>query len=469
MKRPNVLLRWVFALCVLFVVGQYGVLAWLMPRFVVDAVEHATGGELFVEHARWSFPLTTTLTGVRFVQNTEEAAFSVQRIVIRPRWIWLASRTLWLDSLDIEGPLVRVSRSRAGTTRWPAAPQPFTPGSPIGFMPWRVHVASVSMAGGALEFQDREPSQPFHGVLDHLSLSMGPLTLPPREARRLAQAEGRSASLSFAVRGRFAGPQGTAAPFYCSGWTDLTARDLQASCQVEPIPLAAFEPYFTGRTQLRAYTTTIKSTSHWSTRANDLTGRVQLELGNLIEGDFSFRGRTVVDVKKMAGGPELRLSGAVVFNGPLDRPGEWDAEFVAGDPRVQLLVERLFEYGVRLIKVPFGHHMMYVRLAPATPEMMTDIEAVSREVQEALELLARPPVAEAAPAPQPEAEPAPVAVTTPVEPVTPPASGGTAPSDPATPLPPALPAADGASQQAPAPEPPPPSAPATPAGGPGGA
>src|SRR3989338_6853471 len=130
MKRPNVLLRWVFALCVLFVVGQYGVLAWLMPRFVVDAVEHATGGELFVEHARWSFPLTTTLTGVRFVQNTEEAAFSVQRIVIRPRWIWLASRTLWLDSLDIEGPLVRGSRSRAGTTRWPAAPQPFTPGSP---------------------------------------------------------------------------------------------------------------------------------------------------------------------------------------------------------------------------------------------------------------------------------------------------------------------------------------------------
>ena len=468
MRRPNFLLRWVFALCVLFVIGQYGVLAWLMPRFVIDAVEHATGGDLFIEQARFSFPLTTTLTGVRFAQNTEEAAFSVQRIVIRPRWVWLASRTLWLDSLDIKGPLVRVSRSRAGTTRWPAAPQPFTPRAPLGVVPWRVHIGSVNVADGALELQDREPAQPFHGVLDHLSLSMGPLALPPREVPRPAQTKRRGASMSFAVRGRFAGHQGDTAPFYCSGWTDLTAKDLQASCQVEPLPLAAFEPYFTGRTQLRAYTTTITSTSHWSAKANDLTGRVQLELGNLTEGDFSFRGRTVVDVRRMAGGPELRLSGAIVLHGPLDRPDEWDAEFLAGDPRVQLLVERLFEYGVRLIKVPFGRYMMYVRIAPATPEMMTDIEAVSREVQEALELLAQPPVAEPASAAQAKAEPVTAAVTTPAEPATPPAAAGTAPSEPAAPPPPAPPVPNGGSQQALAPEPVLPSTSETPAGGQGG-
>ena len=459
MRRPNFLLRWVFALCVLFVIGQYGVLAWLMPRFVIDAVEHATGGDLFIEQARFSFPLTTTLTGVRFAQNTEEAAFSVQRIVIRPRWVWLASRTLWLDSLDIEGPLVRVSRSRAGTTRWPAAPQPFTPRAPLGVVPWRVHIGSVNVADGALELQDREPAQPFHGVLDHLSLSMGPLALPLREVPRPAQTERRGASVSFAVRGRFAGHQGDTAPFYCSGWTDLTAKDLQASCQVEPLPLAAFEPYFTGRTQLRAYTTTITSTSHWSAKANDLTGRVQLELGNLTEGDFSFRGRTVVDVRKMAGGPELRLSGAIVLHGPLDRPDEWDAEFLAGDPRVQLLVERLFEYGVRLIKVPFGRYMMYVRIAPATPEMMTDIEAVSREVQEALELLAQPPVAEPASAaqaetpPTSEAQPAEAAGQTPAPapPEAPP------PAEPSTPPPAsAASASDGGVAE---PGPPPPSSP----------
>src|SRR3989338_11122601 len=145
MKRPNFLLRWVFALCGLFVVGQYGVLAWLVPRFVIDAVGHATGGDLFVQHAHLSFPLTTTLTGVRLVQNTEEAAFSVRRVVIRPRWISLARRTLWLDSLDIDGPLVRVSRSRAGTTRWPAAPRPFTRRTPLGLVPWRVHAASVNI------------------------------------------------------------------------------------------------------------------------------------------------------------------------------------------------------------------------------------------------------------------------------------------------------------------------------------
>ncbi len=488
MRRPNFLPRWVFALCVLFVMGQYAVLAWLVPRFVMYAVEHVMGGDLFVEHVRFSFPLTTTLTGVRFVQNTEEAAFSVQRIVIRPRWVSLARRTFWLDSLDIEGPLVRVSRSRAGTTRWPAVSQPFTPRAPIGFVPWCVHVGSVNVADGVLELQDREPARPFHGILDHIWLSVGPLTIPPRKARRLAQAEGRSVSLSFAVRGGFASHQGDTAPFYCSGWADLTAKDLQASCQVEPIPLAAFEPYFTGRTQLRAYATTIASTSHWSAKANDLTGRVQLTLSHLIEGDFSFRGRTVVDIKKMAGGPELRLSGAIVFNGPLDQPGEWDAEFLAGDPRVQLVVERLFEHGVRLIKVPFGHHMMYVRIAPATPETMTDIEAVSREVQEALELLTQPPAAEAAlavppAAPVPEAAPAAatppvllrvgpttVPVALPANPGLPPSppdtTGGIAPADAGTSMTPAI--GTGGSDQTPASDPVPPSAPGTPAGGQGG-
>ena len=476
------------ALCVLFVVGQYAVLAWLVPRFVIYAVEHVTGGDLFVEQVRLSFPLTTILTGVRLVRNTEEAAFSVRRIVIRPRWISLTRRTLWLDSLDIEGPLVRVSRSRAGTTRWPTLSQPFTPRAPIGLIPWRIHVGSVNVADGALELQDREPAPPFHGILDHIWLSVGPLTLPPREAHRLAQAEGRSVSLSFAVRGAFTGRQGDAAPFYCSGWTDLTAKDLQASCQAGPIPLAAFEPYFTGRTQLRAYATTITSTSHWSAKANDLTGRVQLTLGHLIEGDLSFRGRTVVDVKKLAGGPELRLSGAIVFNGPLDQPGEWDAEFLPGDRRVQLLVERLFEYGVRLIKVPVGPYMMYVRIAPATPETMTDIEAVSREVQDALELLAQPPAAEGVPAVPPAAptpEPAPAAATPPallrvgpttapvaipanpdLAPALPEATGGIAPPNTDPSMTPAT--GTGGSNQTPASEPVPPSAPGALSGGQGG-
>lgn len=390
MRRPNFLLRWTLALCLLFVVGQYGVLAWLLPRFAVYAIEHATGNRLAVERAFLSFPLTVTLDGVHLAQNTDEAALTIPRVVLRPRWVSLPSRTLWLESVEIEALLLRVSRDRAGVACWPAILQQKRSGAQAGAAPWRIHIGSVSVSGGVLEFQDREPAQPFHGALDHISLSVGPVAIPPLAARRLAQREGRSLSVSFAVRGRFAGYQGPTAPFYCSGWTDLTAKDLQASCQVEPIPLAAFEPYFSGQTQLRAYTSTVRSSSYWTAKANELTGRVQLELGNLVEGDLSFRGRTVVSVKKLAGGPQLRLSGAVVLSGPLDRPWEWDAEFLTGDAQVRLLVERLFEYGVRVIKIPLGGYPFYVRIAPATPEMMADIEAVSREVREALELLVTP-------------------------------------------------------------------------------
>ena len=449
MKRPNFLLRWVFAFCVLLVVGQYAVLAWLVPRFVLDAVAYATGGNLVVRRAHLTFPMTTTLEGVRLAQNTEGVAFSIERVVIRPRWASLARRTLWLDSLDFDGLLIRASRSRAGTTRWPAVPQPFASRILLALVPWRLVVASVNVKDGVVEFLDRSPAQPFHGALDHVSLSVGPVVLPPREAPQLAKAEGRSLSISFALRGRVTSAQGTTPPWYCSGWVDLTAKDLQASCHVDAIPLAAFEPYFTGRTQLRAYATTLRSTSYWTAKANDLTGRVQLELGHLLEGDFSVRGRTVVDVKKLAGGPELRLSGAVVFNGPLDKPGEWDAEFLAGDPQVQLLVKRLFEYGVRLIKVPFGSYMMYVRLAPVTPEMKTDVEAVSREVQEALELLIAPPVEEAPPSPT----------------LLPPAA--TVPAEPSSAPPPPAAVPTGNGESAPAPSPPP-VAPASPAAGPGG-
>jgi hypothetical protein len=406
MKRPNFIVRWVLGLSALVVVSQYAVLAWLVPRFVVSAIEHATGGDLLVDRTRLSFPFTTTLTGIRTAHHTEGAALSIQRIVIRPRWLSVPRRTIWLDAVEIERPLVRVTRSRKGVTHWPAIRRPFRWDAALGLLPWRVRADSIIIADGTLEFLDYEPAAPFHGVLDHVSMSLGPALLPLREAHRVAQAEGRSVSLSFAVRGRFASRQGGTSPYYCSGWVDLSAKDLQAACQVEPVPLAAFESYVRGETQLRAYSTTIQSASHWVAKSNQLNGRLQMQLGNLTEGDFSFRGRTVLDVKKMFGTRTGRLIGSMTFKGPLDHPEQWEVEFVAGDPQVQALVERLFEYGVRVIKVPIGSHALYVRIAPSTPEMMTDIEAVSREVEEALQLLAEPAV-EVSPPPAPPEPPAP--------------------------------------------------------------
>jgi hypothetical protein len=196
--------------------------------------------------------------------------------------------------------------------------------------------------------------------------------------------------MSFAIRGRVLGYLGAEAPLYCSGWLDLGVRDLQASCRLEPLPLSALDPYYHGKSELRVYTTTLSSTSQWLAKANRFTGSLRLELGNLSEGDFSIHGRTIVDVKKLTDGQDPRLSGAISVSGPLDDPSAWAAEFLPGDDRVQGLVERLLEHGVTRIKVALGDQPLYISMSPATSATMTDLEAASREVQEALQILAGP-------------------------------------------------------------------------------
>ena len=125
---------------------------------------------------------------------------------------------------------------------------------------------------------------------------------------------------------------------------------------------------------------------------------MQLELGNLEEGDISIHGRAIVDVKKLTQGQAPRLSAEVVLVGPLDRPEEWRGTFVAGDEHIQHLVDRLLERGVKVIRLtPWGNKVS-MSMVPSSKEVMTDIEMASKEVREALEILSAP---EEVPAPAP--------------------------------------------------------------------
>ena len=58
--------------------------------------------------------------------------------------------------------------------------------------------------------------------------------------------------------------------------------------------------------------------------------------------------------------------------------------------------QRLLEYGVTRIKIAIGDQPVYISMSPATPATMTDLEASSREVRQALELLAAPELPETA-------------------------------------------------------------------------
>lgn len=406
MKRPNYILRGVVIICLLTIAAQYAALTWLAPQFVIRLMEHALGGQLVATQAWWSFPSTMTLTELRLAQNTPEASVSIQQVVLRLRWISLIQHTLEFDAVEVERPLVRLTRTKAKTIVWPtvrvpAQPQPsLLPASGSGRAPWQVRINSIKVDDGTVEFIDEHPFVPFHGLLDHMSFVIGPVTIPQQDAQ-----------ISFAVRGEVVGDAGHAAPAYCSGWVGLASQDLEASCQLEPIALAAFEPYYHGPAELRVYTTTLRSTSQWSARANDLKSRVQVEIGQLSEGDLSIHGRTILDFKKLTvGQSQPRLSGEVTLSGPLNAPSAWHAMFVPGDEPVQLLMKRLLDRGVEIIKIPFFGGKVHMAISSASKAAMTDIEAASREVQEALEILAFAPAEVAEPEP---AETPPAAVETP--------------------------------------------------------
>ena len=367
-------------------------LKWLVPRYLIRTLERVGGGTLIIDQTRVTFLLTTTLAGLRLANNSAESALSVTRVVMTPQWFSPFSRTLWVDTLDIEEPLVRLTRAKDGTTRLPAVIGANGAGRRLSLEPgsWTIRVNSLNISSGVIEFVDEKPQTPFHGALEHLSLTVGPVIITvDQDGVSIAPTE--DAVSSFAVRAKVIGDGGASAPIYCSGWVDRSVKALQASCSLEPLALSAFDPYYHGRREFRVYAATLASTSRWSARANQLTGRLQLEFSNLSEGDLSIRGRTIIDIKEFTDEPDPRLRGEISFTGPLDSPQDWHAEFLPGDDTVRAMVtDRLLEYGVKMVRFPF----LRVSLTRAMQETMPDIEAASREVQEALEMLARPiPVA----------------------------------------------------------------------------
>src|SRR3989338_5099241 len=146
MRRPIGWLHWLLAFCLLLITFQGIVLAWLAPQYVIRVVESAVGGKLRIRDAQLAFPLTTTLLGVRDVNSSRESSFSIQKIVITPRWVSVPSKTIWLDRVRIEQPLFRISRSGAGSMAWPALPtDAVTDRRPSN---WRLHINSLEIVAG---------------------------------------------------------------------------------------------------------------------------------------------------------------------------------------------------------------------------------------------------------------------------------------------------------------------------------
>jgi hypothetical protein len=430
-------------ICVTLILAQSLLLSWIVPRYLTHVIEQLLGHTVSVGRVHWYAPLGVAVDDLRSIDGWPESGFHADRVIIKPAWVSWKHRTLWLDAVEIEQLWFRVSRTLEGSTLWPLesldarAPATTTEPTPAVSAPrpasaWQIIVRTLSVVDGVIEFSDQQLARPFHGIVHHISLVAGPLALPAMNQRT-----------NLAIRGQLVGHGGHAAPLYCSGWTNAIAGDLQASCQLEPIALAAFEPYYPqGSTQVRVYQARLGATSEWSARQSALTGRMQLTIDNLSEGDISVRGSTLVDIRRIAAGSPPVLSGEMKVTGPLDDPSQWRFELVPGNEIVQRLIKPLLNRGREIVQLRLGRQTIKVGITHATEAVMTGIEEASKQVEESLELLVAPaelitppqePVTPSASTPAETTEPSPEAVSEPS--VTP--SDGTG-----TPAPPALPPAD---------------------------
>jgi len=390
MKRPNVWFRALLTCCLLVLLGEYAALTWLGPLHVMRWVQQVAGGQLRIGAVRLSFPLMTTLMNVQLAKSSPGTFLDIQRVSVMPRWFFVTSRQLWLERLEVERPLVRFTRMKSGAVLWPRtaesdeAPRPqgswlVQLGASSWRWPWSTYLHAIQVTEGTVEFVDQMPAFPFHGMLNHLTLVVGPVSLPHGDSQ-----------VSFAARAMLVGHSGLTAPCYCSGWVDVVREDVEASCQLEPIALEAFEPYYHGLAEIRVYTTKLSLTSQWSVKSNQLNARIQWQLSDLSEGDLSVHGRTVLNLKRLWPLKDPVFRGEIVLSGSADESHNWYAELIPGDAVMQQLAQRLLDRGVERITIPWWGHQFSLSLIPASQATMSDIATTSKQIQEALEILALP-------------------------------------------------------------------------------
>lgn len=402
--------RLLIVVLVAYLLGHW-TMSHAIPALLERGLRMVAGDALTVGSIRLALPFRVVLSRVSWTPPAPWTAASSEKIVIVPQWISWSRRKIGVARLEIDTPRLRVRRTPAGELTWPFAADasadilpdtalssdtapvaaPSVPAAPVE---WSLRVETVEISDGTLEFVDDRHA--FRGELNRVSFIAGPVTLPLHGDR-----------FSIAVQGRVAGAEAREAPIYCSGWVHLDHHDMDLSCKLEPLPLAAFEPYYEGPLK-RVKDATFTVTSHVTAKDNVLDGKAQLAIANVSEQDLSVVGRTLADLRKVEG-EERTLTGELQLSGPMDDPPQWKLQLVPGNEIVQKLIGSLLARRIDAIPFKMGEQLINVELPVETEATQSTIEEASKTVQETLELIAPtlpPPVVEDEAAVAPEGAPA---------------------------------------------------------------
>ena len=402
-------------LAILLVMG-YGSLFVAVPLWARRQLAQLPGASIAVGTIRFGVPCKLIGSSVVFDDPSSGVVVSARRIVLTPAWRMWRDHTLCLRTVELRGARVLCRRTPQGAFIWPDAapsnaalahPALAAPASPA----WMVHITTLRFSNSILEFVDQKTPQPIRAALTDVSLVAGPVELPFAPQR-----------IVLALQAQVLGADRQSAAIYCSGWLNPSAQASDLSCQLDPLRLAALEPYYRVR-PARVYNATLAATGHFSVRNNMLDGRVQLEIGNLSEADLSFLRRPIEEAKRSGQEGEPALTGEVQVSGPLDDPTAWTVELAPGNLIVQRLLEPLLSLGIENIPVKVGERVINVELAPANQAVMSDIEAASKTVTQNLQVIAPPTVT-----PAPESSSVAPATVPATAPATPPAVPPSAPA-----------------------------------------
>lgn len=413
MRRRRSLLETILVWTIGCLLIGYGVLAGLAPIWVYDWLQQIPGQPLTIGRLRVAFPATLVLSDVRLVDEHPGTLIGAKEIAISPLWLSWEHRTLWLRKLSVRGLILHARRTAQGTVIKPVPDalvptvQPAEGAADTGVVvsakwtPWRVIVQTFEVNEGAIEFVDEKNIRPFQGSATRVFLVGGPVSVP---------FEGQP--LTFAVQGVLSGASHHAAPWYCSGWVNVQQPRVDVSCQLEPLRLAAFEPYYQKPLPQKLYDARVSARGRLVVKNNEVNGRIQLEIDQFSEADLESLGKAGDSIRKLAGEGQRTLSGELRLAGSLDKTSEWRWQLVPGNELVQRLMSPVVGRGIEFIRVRIGSVVIPVGLVPATEATKADSAAAKQEVQDALSVIA--PEAPAVPSPA-APKPVPVAPDAPAD------------------------------------------------------
>lgn len=430
MRRPHSIVKLILLSATGVLLIAYAVVSSLAPVWVYDSLQRIPGQPLTIGKLRVAFPATLVLSDVRLVDQQPGTLINASEIAISPLWLSWERRTLWLRKLRVRGLTLQARRTAQGTMLQPVpdmlvpSVQPAEGAADTGVVmsakwtPWRMVIQTLEIQDSAIEFVDQKNTRPFQGSATRIFLVGGPVSMP---------FEGQP--LTFAVQGVLKGASDHAAPWYCSGWVNVQQRRVDVSCQLEPLRMAAFEPYYQKPLPQKLYDARLSARGRLVMKHNEVSGRIQFEIDNFSEADLESLGKAGDSIRKLAGEGQRTLSGELQLAGALDKWSEWRWQLVPGNELVQQLMSPVVGRGIEFIKVRIGSVVVPVGLVPATDATKADSEAAKQEVQDALSVIA--PGAPGAP-PVAVTMPVPTAPDTPADglPVAPPPAPAPAPAAP---------------------------------------